>query len=288
MTVKDSKITEFKGEEKWLSNFVLCEVALDGVFYPTVENAYQAAKTVIPYQREFFTVCSSAEAKKRGKTVDIRPDWHIVREQIMENLLRQKFAQPKFAKKLIETGTMEIEEGNYWSDEFWGICLRTNRGQNKLGKIIMKIRSEITAEVPEELIVNPFSASFRDPREFLDKLSPFEDVIPQLAKMIVCGSNSRRPNKNAYLVNIDNMGLSDEVANAENRMEFRKALRADYQAKKPIQALLEHIADKLIDCEYSQIHFYQQSGRDPSENFQLQEIRRAVIGIVNKKLKPFL
>lgn len=37
-------IKEFQGEYRWLSNFWPARVVLDGVEYPTVENAYQASK----------------------------------------------------------------------------------------------------------------------------------------------------------------------------------------------------------------------------------------------------
>lgn len=38
----------------------------------------------------------------------------------------------------------EIVEGNYWHDNYWGNCTcdkcKNIEGQNKLGKILMKIR----------------------------------------------------------------------------------------------------------------------------------------------------
>lgn len=36
-----------------------------------------------------------------------------------------------------------ITEGNYWNDKFWGVCLKSNQGQNHLGKLLMNIREEI-------------------------------------------------------------------------------------------------------------------------------------------------
>jgi predicted NAD-dependent protein-ADP-ribosyltransferase YbiA (DUF1768 family) len=38
---------------------------------------------------------------------------------------------------------MELIEGNYWGDIFWGIDMNLDEGQNILGRLIMKIRKEI-------------------------------------------------------------------------------------------------------------------------------------------------
>lgn len=44
-------ITRFRDEYDFLSNFYPAPVSLDGVDYPTVEHAFQAAKTFDPKQR---------------------------------------------------------------------------------------------------------------------------------------------------------------------------------------------------------------------------------------------
>lgn len=31
-----------------------------------------------------------------------------------------------------------------WNDKFWGVCLKTGKGSNTLGKLIMEIRSNLT------------------------------------------------------------------------------------------------------------------------------------------------
>lgn len=137
-----TSIREFRGEYQWLSNFVEVPIELDSVLYPSVEHAYQAAKTLIRKERLRFLNCSAAEAKKKGKTVTLRSDWETIRLSLMEKLCRQKYQQEPFRTKLLETGDCLIEENNYWNDTFWGICRGT--GMNHLGKIIMKIRKELT------------------------------------------------------------------------------------------------------------------------------------------------
>jgi len=46
---------------------------------------------------------------------------------------------------LKETGNQNIQEGNYWGDDYWGVDLKQNPnvGENHLGRLIMKIREEL-------------------------------------------------------------------------------------------------------------------------------------------------
>lgn len=134
-------IKEFKGEHRWLSNFTPCRIVLDGIEYPSTENAFQAAKTTKPEERTQFETITAGKAKRAGKKVTMRPDWDGVKISVMEDLNRQKYARSDYKAKLLATGDMEIQEGNYWGDRFWGIC--NGSGLNHLGRIIMKIRTEL-------------------------------------------------------------------------------------------------------------------------------------------------
>ena len=135
-------IKEFKGKYRWLSNFALCEVELnDGFTYPSVENAYQASKSLLKNEREKFTFLTPGQAKRAGKKVTQRDDWDYLKAFIMYNLNKQKYSKEPFKSKLLATGDEEIQEGNHWGDTFWGIC--NGEGENHLGKIIMDIRSEL-------------------------------------------------------------------------------------------------------------------------------------------------
>lgn len=133
-------ILQFKDEYRWLSNFWPSKVNLDGVTYPSVENAYQAAKTVIKDERKFFVNCTSGQAKRRGKEITQREDWPFIKIAVMRDLLIQKFRDPILKQKLIDTGDQRIREGNNWNDKFWGVCLKTGAGDNHLGNLITEIR----------------------------------------------------------------------------------------------------------------------------------------------------
>jgi ribA/ribD-fused uncharacterized protein len=131
---------------RWkFSNFIMAEVELDGVTYPTVEHAYQAAKSMDPDVRDQIMACEKpGQAKKMGTKVDLRPDWEEVKVGIMDKLLRQKFSPgSKFYDELMETGRDEIVEWNTWHDTFWGKCTCEScggHGANILGKLLMAIR----------------------------------------------------------------------------------------------------------------------------------------------------
>ena len=42
---------------------------------------------------------------------------------------------------MIETGDEYLEEGNTWGDRIWGTV--NGKGQNNLGKILMRVREEL-------------------------------------------------------------------------------------------------------------------------------------------------
>jgi len=134
-------ILEFSEKDRWLSNFARCWVLLDGIKYPTTENAYQASKTIQKKSREQFETISPGKAKRMGQKLEIRDDWDDVKVSIMTDLNRQKYNQAPFRQHLLSTGDYQIVEGNTWGDVFWGVC--NGVGENNLGKIIMKIREEL-------------------------------------------------------------------------------------------------------------------------------------------------
>lgn len=134
-------IASFSEENRFLSNFYLCEIRADGITYFSVENAYQAAKTMNIAEREEIARMTPGQAKRRGSKVLLRDNWESIKLVIMEDLIRQKFNIPELKEKLLATGDAELIEGNDWCDRYWGMC--EGEGQNMLGKILMKIRSEL-------------------------------------------------------------------------------------------------------------------------------------------------
>ena len=142
-----SEIMEFSGEYRFLSNFKLAPVEYDGVIYPSVENAYQAAKTLDVEARKPFELCLPHEAKRLGKTLRTRNDWEVIKESVMEHLVYLKFTHHIWlADMLIDTGDKNLVEGNRWGDTYWGVDIKTGEGANRLGKILMDVRCDIESK----------------------------------------------------------------------------------------------------------------------------------------------
>jgi hypothetical protein len=133
-------ITSFSEENRFLSNFYPCMVKMEGIEYPSVEHAYQAAKTLNVAEREEIALLTAGQAKRRGSRILPRVGWELMKVRIMEDLVRQKFNDRVLREMLLATGDAELTEGNDWGDKFWGVC--DGEGENWLGRILMQIRSE--------------------------------------------------------------------------------------------------------------------------------------------------
>jgi len=138
-------VEEFTGKYRFLSNFWSCFIVYKGVEYPSVENAYQAAKCLNRMDRERFLNIKASEAKKLGRVIQMRPGWDGEKLQVMYELVKQKFRDPVLKEKLLATGTRQLEEGNWWGDTYWGTV--NGVGENHLGKILMRVREEYAAYV---------------------------------------------------------------------------------------------------------------------------------------------
>jgi ribA/ribD-fused uncharacterized protein len=119
--------------------------------FPTSEHAFQWSKAAtVDGALQILDAKTPGDAKKLGKLIIKRPDWETIKVDTMKQILQAKFSiwnqdqitQNQLAQKLVETGNAELVEGNNWGDTFWGQCPLGN-GENMLGKLLMKVRSEI-------------------------------------------------------------------------------------------------------------------------------------------------
>jgi len=135
-------IDRFDGEYRFLSNFYPSPIEFGDFIAPTVEHAFQACKTCDLTERKAILMADTpAKAKKLGRAATLRNDWEASKIECMEFLLDRKFGIPALRVKLLETGDAELIEGNWWGDTFWGVC--RGKGENHLGKLLMKIRNQI-------------------------------------------------------------------------------------------------------------------------------------------------
>lgn len=141
----------FDGEFAFLSNFYNASCIFEGKLYPTVEHAFQAAKSLDLAERDWIAAAGSPGlAKRLGRRINLRSDWEKIKFDVMEECLRSKFADPVLKQKLLATGDEELVEGNYWHDNTWGNCscekCKDIVGRNMLGNILMKLRTEFMEE----------------------------------------------------------------------------------------------------------------------------------------------
>ena len=140
-----SSIESFRGKYYFLSNFFPAEVTYNGLTYQNNEAAFQAQKTLSKEERKSFTTLAPNIAKRKGRQASLRKDWEQVKDRIMEDIVRAKFSQNEGLKKqLLATGDAQLVEGNSWNDRYWGVDNRTGIGENHLGVILMKVRSELS------------------------------------------------------------------------------------------------------------------------------------------------
>lgn len=140
------KITSFRGEYSFLSNFYSAPVTYNGLTFSNNEAAFQAQKCVSREESITFTRMGPTEAKKAGRKVALRKDWEDVKISIMRDLILAKFTQnPELADMLIATGDAYLEEGNTWGDRVWGTV--NGQGANNLGKILMEVRTELSKAI---------------------------------------------------------------------------------------------------------------------------------------------
>jgi ribA/ribD-fused uncharacterized protein len=144
-------IEKFTGEHAFLSNFFPSVVTWSGHAYPTVEHAFQAAKTVDPVVRRPFQLPApvyetASKAKQAGRKLRLRPEWEEYKLGLMHDLLRAKFKDQDMASRLLATGDAILVEGNTWGDTYWGAIRNVKGslvGENNLGMLLAIVREEL-------------------------------------------------------------------------------------------------------------------------------------------------
>lgn len=143
-------ITRFRGEYFFLSNFYEGEKFIyNGMEYTNAECAFQSQKN--PSKKQLFEGLRPSDAKKLGRVIDLREDWESVKDSIMFEVCYAKFYQSKeLTRLLLSTGDDYLMEGNFHGDRYWGKTYSQKYGQwigeNKLGTILMKVRSKLKEE----------------------------------------------------------------------------------------------------------------------------------------------
>lgn len=143
-------IDSFRGTYAFLSNFHPATVEFEGLVYPSVEHAFQAAKSLDPAQRRMVQAARTAkDAKRMGRALTLRSDWEDVKVGVMCTCVASKFSlDPTLAQALIRTAPHSLVEGNTWGDTFWGKV--DGIGRNMLGRILMGAREQLILEAQRD------------------------------------------------------------------------------------------------------------------------------------------
>lgn len=147
------QIKSFAGIYVIFSNFTPIRIEFENMIFGSVEHAYVASKTTnFKLRRDVAMIPANkaGKAKRLGRIFQLRPNWEKLKEEFMKDFVSQKFKKGLFKEVLLSTRDAEIIEGNYHHDNIWGDCYCKScsdiPGENKLGKIIMKVREELLNE----------------------------------------------------------------------------------------------------------------------------------------------
>jgi predicted NAD-dependent protein-ADP-ribosyltransferase YbiA (DUF1768 family) len=147
----------------WLGNMAPYPVKFNGQMFRTTEALFQALRFDSIEIRELIRLepspmSAKMKAKKYKDLFVVNP----MSEQDVENMkfcLRLKFENPELKIKLLKTGEHKIYEDigtrRGIRHEFWGAYRKANEngqfewiGQNKMGNLLMEIRSELMLKTP--------------------------------------------------------------------------------------------------------------------------------------------
>ena len=136
-------INQFKGEYDFLGNRYPCRIFWEGLEYRSAEVAFQASKCEDEKERKVYAGCSTDKAVLKGKELTPYSGWEEAKVGIMLSILQAKFEQnPTLMRKLVDTGSRVLLNGNNKQETFWGIDLYSWTGENHLGRILMDIRDK--------------------------------------------------------------------------------------------------------------------------------------------------
>ena len=145
--LNQDEIRFYHSDQPWgeFSNFSQHSIFIDEINWQTVEHYYQAQKFIDMELKERIRLSETpvlAKITAMGMKDLRRKDWAELKESIMLKALRRKFTQhPELAKRLLSTSPQRLVESTS-NDAFWGESL-DGIGQNRLGELLMLVRTEL-------------------------------------------------------------------------------------------------------------------------------------------------
>ena len=151
----------FHSEHSTMSNFCYSPMLIDDIVYLTAEHRLQYLKCVSSKNHELAEritlVPTALEAKRLGDTIRETPEWRLQRDQILEDILTEKFSQNKeMALELTQTEDKKLYEATV--NMYYGIGANvhsrevrdgTHKGSNMLGVALEQIRTRLIKKANE-------------------------------------------------------------------------------------------------------------------------------------------
>jgi len=138
-------ISFWSRDAKWsgLSNFAPVTIEHNGTIYRSLEHAYLASRVAIEHAADIAAAPTARDAKIMMRDLPRNPQ-PPNKITTMKTLLLKKFALEPYRTLLLSTGDTYLSHYAPW-DSFWGTG-KDGKGENRLGHMLMNVRSEINPE----------------------------------------------------------------------------------------------------------------------------------------------
>ena len=128
------------------SNFAAYPIQLRSKIWPTSEHYFQARKYAGTAFEEMVRAAPTpmqAATLGRDRTLPLRKDWWVVKDEVMREAVYAKFIQhEELRQKLLATGDAVLVEHTE-NDRYWADGGTVGKGVNMLGKILMEVREKL-------------------------------------------------------------------------------------------------------------------------------------------------
>lgn len=137
-------------EYKFLSNFYICDIHIDGIRYNHVEGYYQSQKFAGVHKTAFKHISniyapSIARNAARKYIMDNKrqEEWEegLGIAVMMKGMMAKFIGNSELQDKLLATGDSILIENAPW-DDYWGSG-KDGNGKNMSGRILMEVRNAI-------------------------------------------------------------------------------------------------------------------------------------------------
>lgn len=144
---QDPVVDELVGDMASLHPNHIRILSIQGQQYPSIQHAYQCAKTQDEAWRlRILATPSPYEAWEVGRAAPLlKPaEWDTLRVAAMSKIVTAKVLQHREVREALLSSAPKYIFHGFWNeaeeDTFWGVCLRTGEGHNVYGEMLVTLR----------------------------------------------------------------------------------------------------------------------------------------------------